>query len=364
MPVYYNDTTKKWDAKFYYTDYMGKRHKTSKRGFRTKKEAQEYERIFLHSKQKDCTMPFKIYCTCYLEDIRPQIKLQTYNLKERIIRLKILPFFESQPLNRITSEDILTWQNALLKQNLSRTYLRTIHNHMWALFNHATRYYGLQVNPCNASKKLGSPKPKKLNYWTLDEYLKFTELARESLPQIYVVIYEVLFYSGARLGEVLALTFEDITATGIDINKTYFRYKKEDHITEPKSEKSIRTVSLPAFVMEELRQYMGTIYNAVPTDRIFPITHRPVEKHLNDFAQKAGVRKIRVHDLRHSHVAMLINQGILPYTIKERLGHESITTTMNTYGALYPDADIKVADLINSIATKEYTGGQQNGTNK
>lgn len=357
MPCYLDKKSKTWYTQFYYTDFTGIKRKTFKRGFRTKKEAQEYERTFLHSKQKDCTMPFKTYCNCYLSDVKPRVKLQTYNLKERILRLKIVPFFENKQLNQITSEDILSWQNELLLQNLSRTYLRTIHNNMWAIFNHAVRYYGLQNNPCSASKKLGNPKPKKLNFWTLDEYLKFIDVVRKELPGMYPVLYEVLFFSGARLGEILALTFDDITNEGIDINKTYYRYHKEDHITEPKSEKSIRTVSLPAFVMNELNVYMKSIYNPTPIDRIFPITHRPVESHLNALSKKAGVKKIRVHDLRHSHAALLIRQGVTPYAIKERLGHESITTTLNTYGALYPDADANIATMINNLAKKDYTGG-------
>lgn len=357
MPGYFDKKSKTWYTQFYYTDFTGAKRKTFKRGFRTKRDAQEYERTFLQTKQKDCSMPFKTYCACYLSDMRPRLKLQTYNLKERILRLKIIPFFENKSLNQVSSEDILNWQNELLLQDLSRTYLRTIHNHMWALFNHAVRYYGLKSNPCNASKKLGSPKPKKLNFWTLEEYLQFIEVVRKEIPGMYPVLYDVLFYSGARLGEVLALTFEDIKNDCIDINKTYYRYHKEDYITDPKSEKSVRTVSLPTFVVHELSTYMESFYNPTPTDRIFPITHRPVESHLNALSKKAGVKKIRVHDLRHSHAALLIRQGVTPYAIKERLGHESITTTLNTYGALYPDADANIATMINNLAKKDYTGG-------
>ena len=195
---------------------------------------------------------------------------------------------------------------------------------------------------------MGKSDADKVAFWTKQEF----DLFMESMDKRdrYYVIFMTLFWTGCREGELLALTLNDIDFDNntIDINKTYFRSEGKDIITTPKTEGSVRVITIPEFLKIELKQYAEQLYDYPRNERLFPITARALQKKLKSQIEKANVREIRVHDLRHSHVAFLINEGVQPLLIKERLGHKDIKVTMNTYGHLYPNQQKAVADLLES----------------
>ncbi len=123
---------------------------------------------------------------------------------------------------------------------------------------------------------------------------------------------------------------------------------QQDVITKPKTEKSIRTINLPQFLADELKEYIDKQYGLTDNCRLFPVVAEAVQRKLAREIVKTGVKKIRVHDLRHSHVALLIHKGVEVLAIKERLGHESIKTTLNTYGHLYPNKQNEIANMLNN----------------
>ena len=148
------DTSKgTWTVYARYTDWQGKVKVLHKRGFKIKREAVEYEREFLLKKAKDVNMGFAQFVECYLEDLKPRLKYNTYLTKEHIIRTKILPYFEDKALADICTSDIMQWQNEILQmrdddgKGYSPTYLKTISAQMSAIFNHATRYFGCGCVP-------------------------------------------------------------------------------------------------------------------------------------------------------------------------------------------------------------------------
>lgn len=149
--------------------------------------------------------------------------------------------------------------------------------------------------------------------------------------------------------ELLALTKSDIDFANnkLHISKTYYRTERKDIITAPKTEQSVRTIDIPEFLKQEIKDYVDKIYEIPDDERIFPIVAEAVQHMLKNHADKAGIKRIRVHSLRHSHVAYLINQGIQPLIIKERLGHRDIKITLNTYGHLYPSQQKQVAEMLN-----------------
>ena len=148
---------------------------------------------------------------------------------------------------------------------------------------------------------------------------------------------------------MLALAPEDIDLERlqIHISKSYYRIERKTHITSPKTPTSIRTIDIPQFLADELKEYMGRIYDLQPGDRLFPIVQESVQHKLKKVIEQYGLKKIRVHDFRHSHVAYLIHQGVQPLVIKERLGHNDIRMTMNTYGHLYPSQQREIAEMLN-----------------
>jgi len=171
------------------------------------------------------------------------------------------------------------------------------------------------------------------------------------------MIFQMLFWCGCRIGEVLAIYYEDVDFENctVSISKTYYRRNKTDYITSPKTESSNRKVAIAKFLIEELREYTSKMYELDGGDRIFPVTERAVQKKLKQKTEKMELTPIRVHDLRHSHIAFLIEKGVQPLVIAKRVGHDSVNTTMNIYGHLYPDKQKQLADMLNAEATGEAT---------
>ena len=218
-----------------------------------------------------------------------------------------------------------------------------------ALFTHASTIYGLSPNPCSKVKKIGKPEADELNFGTRDEYDAFIATIDKDKDPMYFVLFEILFWCGLRIGEVLALTQNDIESQTISISKTYYRAKGEDVITEPKTENSVRKVDIPEFLSDEIDMYVKRLYKYPKDQRLFPVVAEAVQHKMKRHIEKAEVKKIRVHDLRHSHVAYLIHEGFEPSLIKQRLGHKDIKITLNTYGHLYPNEGRKLADELDRL---------------
>ena len=202
-----------WIAYIRYKDWKGENQVHKKRGFATKREALEYERQFLVKKSKDLNMPFPDFVDIYMSDIKPRIKYNTYRSKEYIIRDKILPYFKNFSVSSITAPDIVQWQNELLQfrdsegKSYTATYLRTIQNQLNAIMNHASKYYSLKENPVQKISKMGRAKAKEMSFWTEDEYLAFSEVMKSKPISYYA--FEILYWTGIREGELIALTVGD-----------------------------------------------------------------------------------------------------------------------------------------------------------
>ena len=161
---------------------------------------------------------------------------------------------------------------------------------------------------------------------------------------------DIFFRFYLTKAELLALTKGDISFENnqISIIKTYYRTGRQDVITEPKTKQSVRTVEIPEFLKKEIKDFVDGHYGMPDDERLFPIVQEAVQHKMKRQIAKAGVKNIRVHDLRHSHVAYLINKGIEPLLIKERVGHKDIRIMLNTYGHLYPNQQRRVADLLDN----------------
>ena len=352
MAAFKNKANGTWYVQFRYTDWKGERQQKLKRGFATKKEAQAWEREFLMQKQADVNMTFESFAQLYEKDMKPKLKLNTWLTKESIIQKKILPYFGKRKLSEITAKDVMDWQNAIRGltdakgKPYSPTYLKTVHNQLSALFNHAVRYYGLQVNPAAKAGNMGVEERREMLFWTKDEYLKFADAMMDKPLSYYA--FEMLYWCGIREGELLALTpadfdFEKRTVT---INKSYQRLNGQDLITTPKTEKSNRVITMPQFLAEEIQDYIKMLYGIGPDDRMFTVTKSYLHREMDRGAKEAGVPRIRIHDIRHSAVSLLIDMGFSVTAIADRVGHESIDITYN-YAHLFPSKQAEMADKLN-----------------
>ena len=144
----------------------------------------------------------------------------------------------------------------------------------------------------------------------------------------------------------------DFQKQTLRINKSYQRLNKQDVITTPKTPKSIRTIQMPQFLCEEMQDYLKMLYGAEPDTRIFPITKSYLHREMDRGCRETGVKRIRIHDLRHSHISLLIDMGFTALAIADRVGHESIDITYR-YAHLFTTRQIEMADKLDSLrATK------------
>ena len=354
MGAFKNSKNGTWHVQFWYTDWKGERQQKFKRGFATKREAQEWEREFLMQKQSDVTMLFESFVLLYEKDVRPRLKENTWITKESIIQQKILPYFAKRKLSDITTKDVIEWQNEIRGltdkrgKQLSMTYLKTIHNQLTAIFHHAVRYYGLKSNPASIAGNMGVEERKEMLFWTLDEYKKFSEVMMDKIISFYA--FEMLYWCGIREGEMLALTPKDFDfkKSTVSINKSIQRLHGEDVITTPKTKRSNRIIKMPNFLCNEMQDYITKFYSVGENDRIFPVTKSYMHHEMDRGSEAAGVKRIRIHDLRHSHVSLLIDMGFTAVAIADRLGHTSIEVTYQ-YAHLFPSKQTEMAAKLNML---------------
>ena len=180
MPVFKNEGNETWYVMARYVNWKGERKQKCKRGFATKKEAKEWERMFQLQNSSDMDMSFEAFTELYIRDMKSRLKENTWLTKEHIIRTKILPYFGKLKISEISTKEVIAWQNEMLayrdekKKPYSQTYLKTLHNQLSAIFNHAVRYYELRSNPAAKVGNMGSEEHKEMLFWTKEEYKKFS----------------------------------------------------------------------------------------------------------------------------------------------------------------------------------------------
>lgn len=236
------------------------------------------------------------------------------------------------------------------EKGYTETYLKAINNQMSAILNFAVNNDYIPSNPMHKCGSMGKKHAEGLQFWTLDEFKLFFEAIKDK--PMSEAIFNLMFYSGIREGELLALTLKDFNfeKNTVDINKSYVRFNGEDLIQTPKTPKSKRVITLPIQTMEIIKNYAGKLYSYRPTDRLFTCTKSYLSHEMIRGCRLSGVKKIRVHDIRHSHASLLIELGFQPLLVSERLGHENIETTLQTYSHLYPNKQQEVADKLSEIA--------------
>ena len=354
MAVYKEEKTNTWRVIYRYTDWTGERRQSQKRGFKTKREALAWEREQLNKKGANLDMTFASFVEKYKEDREARIKENTWETKEHIIRTKLIPYFGKLKMCEITPQQIITWQNKLIKfkdengNPYSPVYLKTIQNQLTAIFNHAVKYYNLSENPCRKAGSMGKKKNGEMQFWTKEEYLKFA-FAIMDKPMSYYA-FETLYWTGIREGELLALTPEDFNFQKqiLRIDKTYHRIRGENIITTPKTRKSIRKIQMPEFLCNEIQEFIKTRYKLKKDDRLFPVTASFLRHELDRGSKLAGVKRIRVHDLRHSHISLLIDMGFSAVAIADRVGHESIEITYR-YAHMFPSKQSEMANKLDAM---------------
>ena len=299
-------------------------------------------------------MTFQNLYEIYMEDMAARLKQSTLLTKKTVLQTHILPFFDNKPINEIKASDVRRWQAKLMSSpnNYSQTYLKKINTELNSIINYAKRFYDLNTNPCGKAGTIGKAKAEEMDYWTYDEYIAFREGVKDK-PLSYIC-FEVLYWTGMREGELLSLSPADIDLDNkiISINRTYQRIEGKDVFTSPKTRKSKRKIPIPDFLCQELSDYIQSRYMLDADERLFPVTKSYLSHEMIRGCKNTGVKKIRIHDIRHSHASLLINQGCDALMLADRLGHEKVSTTLNTYSHLFPH---KQQELVHSLESLQAT---------
>lgn len=355
MPVYQDEKAKTWYVKCYYTDYTGTVKQKMKRGFKLQRDAKEWERDFLTKQAAQPSMHFKILASLYLEDKKEHSKKITYETKKNRIENWILPFFGNKPTDTISAVEIRKWQgdlkNALNANNkpLSPGYMQNLVMELSCIFNFAVKFYGLSINPCHIAGNTVGKKQKSIDFWTKEEFDQFIRSFDRNSP--FYVAFLILYYCGIRIGELEALTVGDVDlkTNTITINKTYHLINGEGIVTTPKTQKANRIINIPQFLSDIIKKYESKLYGIVPSTRLFTASHSTYARQMETHIATSKVKRIRLHDIRHSHVSLLIELGFSALLVSERLGHENVSTTLNIYAHLFPSKQSEVADRLEKL---------------
>lgn len=205
MSVYKDATRNSWYVKIRYTDYYGKKKQTTKRGFKTKREASEWEATEKPKRNFSLDMTFSKFYEIYEADVRHRVKETTWENKETMVKAKIIPFFGERKMIEISAKDVRHWQKEMIEykdekgKSYSQAYLATLHAQLSAIFNHAVKFYDLKNNPAKVAGGMGSKKGGNMMFWTLDEYKKFINCVMDKPLSFYG--FEILYWCGLRIGD-------------------------------------------------------------------------------------------------------------------------------------------------------------------
>lgn len=341
-----------WTAKFYYTDWTGERKQKKKEGFSTQREAKAFEHDFLERVAPTPSMSFSALCDLYLDDLKTRTKITTSARRKSVIENHMRPAFSDTPINEIKPANIRKWQESMLDKGIALSTLKTYHGLLSSMFNYAVKFHKLPQNPARIAGNIGKVK-KRLAFWTPAQFRQFIftlpkcESHRHDGTLQKIALFETLFWTGARIGEILALTVADVDIKKelIDINKTFVRVDGQDIIQPPKTPKSKRKVLMPPVLVDILADWIKRT-GLRPRDRLFSYKQSVTAHTMKICCERAGLPPLTPHGLRHSHASLLIELKAPILAISERLGHDSVQTTLNIYAHLFPNKQKDVIDLL------------------
>lgn len=360
MPVYKDSETNTWYSQFYYVDWDGKRKHTTKRGFNRKRDAEEYEAKFKYSKKRE-NVSLRTLIELYQDNLKKRLLLKTikpttvqhYN---DMTRQYILPYFDlDQPLSKLNAEQLNEWitniaqkNSAMTKQNLALSSVRTIKNFLAVLLNFAVKKHFLATSPMLDAEKVAEPKKEPVKVWGQNEYFTFyNSLTQEH----HRVIFNIMFFGGLRVGEVLALTPADVNPdNSITVRHTLAIINKQQVLQDAKTKYSVRTVSLPTSVYNQLLDYISRLYKWDPRERIFPYTVSGIESMLRRRIKELNLPKLTPHGLRHSNASILLRYTADVAMVARRLGHKNPRITLETYSHMLPGSEEYGVNVLNEIS--------------
>ncbi|MBO1097922.1 site-specific integrase [Enterococcus casseliflavus] len=379
--IYQDKKTKKW----YFRAYLGmgsngKRIQKTRRGFSTQREAKiaydnymsaygpKNSRIIKKELRKDLVTFEEFYKSRFVKWYERQVKRQTFENAQFIFEKKLISFYHYRIID-ITTEVVEDWifelsqmtsRNSRLKSEkeaLSKSYINRIRGHLKIVMDRAEKEGYIDKNPV-INVSILSVENKKVSFWEFDDFIKVINSFKDNSFQNKhrKLVFELLFYTGLRIGELSALSWSNVNLkkNQITVERTLVYTKKDNwYFSTPKTKSAYRTISIGKRLSRKLEDWkkeqslLGIFEFVIQLDGTFTPPYS-FAHWLKEAAIKSQVQPIKLHSLRHSHVAFLIEQNVQPLAIMERLGHSNIQITLGTYGHLYAKSDSRIIDAIDT----------------
>ncbi len=354
-----NLKNKKWSVRF---RIIEKGLEKNKRlcGFKTKKEAQnaylefqsEYnERIKKEASLKEKEpqeMVFKTLAEGYMKNQKTRVKESSYISTLSKLNKHILPFFENMKIKDITPFVVLQWKQSI--DHYAYKHKKALRTLLTSIYKYGERYHNMQNVMVKVEPFRNLEAPKEMDYWTYEEFEAFISKCDD---EVLKMLFKFLYITGCRKGECQAITWRDIdfSAKTVRINKNITRKTTEGpyKVVSPKNLTSNRTIVIPDNFCRELETMKSEKLDEFVFGSEHPISDKMIERALKKYAEIAGVKIIRVHDLRHSCASLLISQGISVVAVSHRLGHKDVEQTLNTYSHLMPKEADKIIEIFEKI---------------
>lgn len=346
-----------WYYLCYYKNLYGENKRKKSKLFKTKKEASEEERIFLNSVKN---APLKSNMTIgslkevYLNYKKDSVRISSYESTK--VSLKHIDILEKVAIDELNINHIQNWKKYINEKNLATGYKNTIYKNLRAMLNYGNKMYDLNINILNKMTNFTNPNEvkKEMLFYTKEEFDNF--ISYESDLK-WICFFSALFYCGLRQGEALALNWNDINFENntIRINKSLANRVKGSKflILPPKTRGSNRTIPIPLSLAKKLKiryneqkKYTNFSNDWFIFGDIFPLATTTIQKRRDKLVALSGVKRIRIHDFRHSCASLLISKGANITLIAKYLGHDDVSTTLNTYSHFYKN---DLSNLIESV---------------
>ena len=379
MPIYKMNGTKngkqKYRVRINYVDNLG-RNKQTERVAYGMAEAKELEmRMQYEVKEQPITnrITLQQLFSEYTKALAPEVREATIAGHKQIFKQYVLNTLGEKQVKKLTAPILQNWKNEIEDVRttqgnpLSLRYKQNIYSIFRAVLN-----WGVKMDylPQNTLVKVGNFKSgnvtekRNVDFYTAEEYKLFSAAAKEEAIKgntlhdwDYYVFFAIAFYTGLRKGEIHALKWSDIDGNILSVSRSITqKMKGKDRETPPKNRSSIRTLQLPLPLIEILQEHKMRYKSFKSFSDDFRICggvrslrDTSLESKNQRFAKLAVIKKIRIHDFRHSHVSLLANEGINIQEIARRLGHSDIEMTWNTYSHLYPREEERAVEVLNKI---------------
>ena len=382
MPIYRMSGKKggkqKYRVRINYVDNTGKSRQIDRVAYGLE-DAKDLERQLTLNLREE-TAPKLTLQQLYDEYVRVkkhEVKETTIDKSQKLLKSYVLPVLGERRIDKLTMSELQKWKDCLTEQKTSKgksfslKYKKNIFGEFRTLLNFAVKMEYIEKNLLS---KVGTFKDvsaikKEMDFYTADEFLKFISVAREAAEtseqksgNIYewnfYMFFMIAFYTGMRKGEIYALKWTGIDGTTVRITRSITqKLKGGDRETAPKNQSSVRNLQIPKPLVRALKEHYERckridgfnddwrICGGQRCIRDSTLSYRNKK-----YAGAADVKKIRIHDFRHSHASLLVNNGINIKEISRRLGHSNVEITWNTYSHLYPQEEDRALQILNNVA--------------